>query len=450
MTLKNCIIFFFCCFLANSTVAQKAWTLDECIDYAIAHNLELNDFKYTNNASKEAYKQSVRDLLPNLMGYSDYNIRYGRSINPNTNDIINTDFFSNNYSLSSSVAIFKGFQKVNTIKASKLLYKAAQEDVLQQKYMLAFRVMSAFYDIRFFEGLVTISEEQLLASQTSYDLVKRQVDIGLKAGADLYEAESVLLTDQLVVTQNKNSLEAAQLKLIQEMNLEGETSIQINNALDELTQVSTESQTLHQDSIFKTANAFIPLIKSETFRAEAAKKDVAIARGDLYPSLTLSSGYSTGYYETNVDDLGGIIPYKTQINDNISKFVGVSLNIPIFNRWSSRSNIKQNKIALNRATNNLNIKKQELYKLIQQLVQDKKAFVVESEQSTKKMKAQELTFSIAQKKYEKGMISAIELYQAKNLFATSQNENLQVKLQLKITEKTIDFYKGLPIFNIKK
>ena len=97
----------------------------------------------------------------------------------------------------------------------------------------------------------------------------------------------------------------------------------------------------------------------------------------------------------------------------------------------------------------LDIQKQELYKLIQQLVQDQKSFTVEAEQSTKKMKAQELSFSIAQKKYEKGMISSIELYQVKNLYTTAQNENLQVKLQLKVTEKTLDFYRGLPVFSIK-
>ncbi|MET2985347.1 TolC family protein [Aureibaculum conchae] len=436
--------------MVKSITAQKAWTLDECVAYAIEHNLALNNFKYNSNANKETYKQSIRNLLPNLNGYADYNIRYGRSVNDFTNDIINTDFFSNNYSLSSSVDIFQGFQKINSIKASKLLYKAAKEDVLQQKYLLAFRVMSAFYDIRFYEGLLIISEEQAEISQTNYNLVKRQVELGLKAGADLYEAESVLLTDQLAVTQSKNSLEAAQLKLIQEMNLEGETTITINTALSELSEAENNNLTIETDSVYNTATNFIPLIKAEKLRTEAAKKEVAIARGNLYPSISLFAGYGTGYYETNVDDANQIIAFNTQFKDNASKYVGVSLNIPIFNRWANRSNIKQQKIELQGANNSLDIQKQELYKLIQQLVQDQKSFSVEVEQSTKKMKAQELSFSIAQKKYEKGMISSIELYQAKNLYTKAQNENLQVKLQLKVTEKTLDFYKGLPVFNLTR
>ncbi len=427
--------------------SQETWSLEDCVAYAVEHNLELNNFKYNADANKETHRQSIRNLLPGIIGSSEYNIRYGRSIDPNNNDIVNTDFFSNNYTLNSAVDLFQGFQKINTIKASKLLYKASQQDVLHQKYLLAFRVMSAFYDIRFYEGLLAISEEQYEISQTNYNLVKRKIDLGLLAGSDLYEAESVLLADKLAVTQNENSLETAQLKLIQEMNLKGTSSISLNNTLDEIEATEKDILTIDQDSIYNKAKGFIPLIKSEEMKTKAAKKAVAVARGNLYPSLSLFAGYGTGYYETFVNEAGNIIPFNTQIKDNASRYVGVSLSVPIFNRWSGRSNIKQQKIELQKANNNLDIQKQELYKLIQELVQGQKAMGKESEQSGQKMKAQELTFKIAQKKYEKGMISGLELYQAKNLYTQSQNENLQVRLSLKVNKSTLDFYKGLPVFN---
>ena len=184
-------------------ISQERWSLDDCVSYALEHNLQLNNFKYTTQSNKETYRQSVRSLLPNINAFSNYSIQFGRSTDPEDNSIINTDFFSNNYSLESSMDLFQGFQKLNTIKASKFLYRATQEETLQQKYLLAFRVMSAFYDILFFEGLLAISKEQQSVSQANYDLVKKQIELGLKAGADLYEAESLLLTDQLKVTQSR-------------------------------------------------------------------------------------------------------------------------------------------------------------------------------------------------------------------------------------------------------
>ncbi|MFS4454713.1 TolC family protein [Maribacter sp. 2304DJ31-5] len=427
--------------------AQEKWTLDACIQYALEHNLQLKDFTYNAASGRETYRQSIRDVLPNINGSTNYIVNFGRSTDPFTNDVVTTDFFSNSYNLNGSIDLFQGFQKMNTIKASKFLYKAAKEETAHQKYLLAFRVMQAFYDIQFFEGLLGISKEQQTVSQTNYELVKKQVDLGLKAGADLYEAESLLLTDKLNVTQSANQLAAAKLRLIQEMNLEDIPDIEIQVGLQENSLDSTSTE-IRSDTIFNTAKNFVPLIKAQALRAKAAKKQVAAARGDLFPTLSLFGGYRTGYFETTRDTLGITIPFREQFKDNTSQFIGVSLSVPITERWSRRSRVKQRKIAYERAQNNLDIQKQELLQTIQQLVQEYNSLMVELNQSTQKVEAQNLAFTIAQKRYEKGLINALELFTAKNLFASAQNENLQVRLRSEINKSTLDFYRGLPVFNI--
>ncbi|WP_418497725.1 TolC family protein [Flagellimonas sp.] len=445
MNLKTYIVSLF--FLASLVgFSQETWNLDECVAYAIEHNLQLKNTNYDKDSSKESYRQSIRDLLPSVSGSTNYTINYGRSADPNTNDYVNTEFFSNNYSLGASLDLFQGFQKMNTIRASKFIYKATQEDVLQQKFLLAFRVMNAFYDIKFNEGLVANSLEQLEISQANYDLVKKQVDLGMMAGADLYEAESALLADKLLVTQNRNQLANAKLVLLQEMNLIDQNDIVLQETLDPIAEETQDSISL--DTLYQTARSFVPLVKSQEYRVSAAKKQLQATRGTLYPSLSLTAGYGTSYFETNVDENGNIIPFKTQFNDNASKYMGAQLNIPISNGWSAHSRVKQQKIAYLQEKNNLEIQEQELFRLLQQLVQDNLSFTVEYEQSNQKVKAQQLAFDIAQKRYEKGLINALDLFQAKNLFAVAQNENLQVGLKLKVNQSTIDFYSGLPIFNI--
>ncbi|TDS12594.1 outer membrane protein TolC [Maribacter caenipelagi] len=431
----------------GSILAQESWTLDECVTFALEHNLQLNDFKYTNQSNRETYRQSVRNLLPSVNASSSYLINYGRAEDPNTGTFVNLDFYSNNYSLESSIDLFQGFQKINAIKASKLLFKATQEEVLQQKYLLAFRVMQAFYDIQFFEGLVAISKEQLTVSQSNYNLVEKQVELGLKAGADLYEAESLLLTDKLNVTQSNNQLATAKLTLIQEMNLENTSDIEIQKDLEEIA-TELNSQEMKSDAVYTEAREFIPMIKAQEFRAEAAKKQVAVSRGRLYPSLSFFAGIGTGYFETFRDTLGNTLPFREQFRDNTSQYIGVNLNVPISNGWSARSRVKQSKIEKLRAENNLKTQEQELFQAIQKLVQDYNSLLVELVQSNQKMEAQNLAFTIAQKRYEKGLINALELFTAKNLYASAQNENLQVKLRSEINKSTLDFYRGLPVFNI--
>ena len=272
MNLKIKIILFFLLLAFVPTNAQKAWSLDECITHAISNNLELNNQKFNEASTRESYRQSVRNLLPSVNGSSSYNISYGRSEDPNTGSVTDVDFFSNNYSIGSSIDLFQGFQKINSIKASKFLYKAVEEETLQQKYLLAFRVMSAYYDIRFYEGLLENAKEQLSISETNNAYVKKQIELGLKAGADLYEAESLLLTDQLAVTTAENQLAAAKLLLIQEMNLEGETDITLIDSLDE--NQTREEKEMHTDSVYVKSQEFLPSIKAQELRVKVSKKEV--------------------------------------------------------------------------------------------------------------------------------------------------------------------------------
>lgn len=427
--------------------AQEKWTLDDCVAYALNHNLQLNDFEYTEQSGRETYRQSIRNLLPNVNGESSYSVSFGRSTDPFTNDVVTTDFFQNPFSLNSSIDLFQGFQKINSIKASKFLYKATQEETIQQKYLLAFRVMQAFNNIQFFEGLTAISKEQLAVSQSNYDVVEKRIELGLMAGADLYEAESLLLSDRLNITQSENQLAGAKLQLIQEMNLEEVSDIEILSAIEEKS-TSMNDTGLRSDSVYSKARIFLPILKAQELRAKAAKKQVAVARGGMYPSLIAFAGIGTGYFETTRDTLGNTLPFREQFRDNTSQYIGVRLNVPISNGWSARSRVKQAKIERLRAENNLEIQEQVLFQEIQQLVQNYNSLIVELEQSAQNVESQRLAFTIAQKRYEKGLINAIELFTAKNLFANAQNTNLQVRLRSEVNKSTLDFYKGLPIFNI--
>ncbi len=425
--------------------AQKEWSLEECIDYALAYNLSIKDANYNESAHKEIYTQSIRELLPTVSGYADYSIRYGRSVDPNDNSITNSSFFSNNYYLNGSLDLFQGFKKLNILRASNLLYKAAKEDILQQKFLLLFSVMNAYYDIVFYEGLVTIAKELVEISKSNYKLTKKQIDLGLKAGADLYEAESALLKDELVLTRHKNQLKTAKLKLMQEMNYKEADSLVIIPIA--IANPFTDTKIQSTDSVFNIAKKTVPLLKAQGFRVEAAQKQLAVERGNYYPSFSLFASYGSGYFETNVDAEDVTKPFRTQIDENMSSTVGLSVNIPIFDRATVRSRVKQQKIALLRAKNNLEIQEQVLFQEIQQLILENNALKTEFSQSSTQVMVQEQTFKIAQKKYENGLMNIIGLNQAKTLYAISKNDHLQVYLKLQINNSILDFYNGAPIVN---
>ena len=214
MALKLKAILLLLSFFTLKVQAQTSWTLEECVAYAIIHNLEVKDFEYVSQSGKENYKQSIRNLLPRIDASTGYNINYGRSTDPFTNDVVTNEFFSNGYSLSSSIDLFQGFLKMNSIKTARFIY----------------------------------------------DLVKRQIELGLKAGADLYESESLLLSDKLNLTQSENKLELAKLQLMQEMNLKERESFSVESKKHE-GEFQLFFQTIHIDSIYQQAESFLPLLK---------------------------------------------------------------------------------------------------------------------------------------------------------------------------------------------
>ena len=445
MNLKH---FFFLLLLLGHTQlsSQKVWTLDECVAYAIENNLQVKNLKLAEDVGKETYRQSIRDLLPNVSAFTNQNYNTGLSENQVSGVLENREFYAADYQINANFDLFQGFQKMNTIRASKFIYKATQEDVLQEKFLLAFRVMSAFYDIKFNQGLVDNSMEQLEISQTNYDLVAKQAELGLMAKADLYEAESTLLSDKLLVTQNKNLLELSKLTLRQAMNLQDEGDFEIQLFDKSITEELTKTASL--DTIYDVAKETVPIVKAQKFRVKAAKKQLQATRGSLYPSISVTAGMRTQYVEGVTDSENNALSFSEQIDRNFARSVGAQLNIPLSLGWSNRSRVKQQKIAHKQELNNLEIQEQELFQLLQQLVQTNDALIAEYEQSNKRLEAQELAFDIAQKRYEKGLINIIDLNQTKNLFATAQNENLQVYLRLRVNKSTLDFYYNLPVFNI--
>lgn len=432
----------------NWVLSQDTWTLETCIQYAVENNLNLKKLDYAKATGQELHKQSYRALLPAISANTNYNIQYGRSIDPNNNDVINVNFFSNSYGVNGNVDLFQGFQRLNTIKSTKFIYKALEQEAEQEKYLLAFRVMQAYYDVQFFDEMLEISYEQVDISQKNSDLVKRQIELGLKAGADLYEANSLLVSDQLLLTQNKNNLKAAELQLIQEMNLKGTVEIQIEKTNDLLSSLK-DTTSITSQSVYEKALGFIPIVKARELRVLSAEKDLAVARGTRLPSLSLFGGYGTSFFETNKNAEGAIIPFNEQLKGNAFQFVGVTLNIPISQSGRTHSAIKTNKIALLQAKNDLDIQKQELNNIIQTLIQDYRASLSEFTQTKQQELSRKIAFEIAQKQFEKGLISALDLYTAKNLYAAAQNDNLQIRLMLRLQEKTLTFYQGFPLFNLE-
>ena len=449
MTIKNILILitFILFAKSESTNAQKQWTLEECIEFALQNNLDIESQKITTESQKESLTQSKRNLLPGIGANTNYGINFGKSVDPNTNDVVYKSFASNSYSLSGSVALFQGFIKANRIAYNRFIYLAGIEDERNLKVEIGFNVMDAFHNTLYYKGLLDIVKQQKELSELNLDKIKKQVEVGLSAKTDLLEVEARLADEELQVIRTENGLKASLLELKKAMNYpvsEQLELMEISNS-DFIQQPVFENS----DSVFALALNSLPLVRAKMLQLKAVEKALAISKGSLYPSLNLSGGYYTGYYETNKDGNGNPISFKNQFKNNASQSIGLSLSIPIFNQWNVRSQVKQYKLNLEKEKTDLQNFKNQLYYEIESYCQDLASASAEYLQAKKQVESNELAFDVAQKKKEQGMFNIIDLYTSKNLLSNAQSELLRTKLLYLLKKKTLDFYMGIPVFPIE-
>lgn len=432
-------------FAGNELIdAQKQWTLEECIEFALKNNLDIESQQITTESQKESLAQSKRDLLPGIGAGTSYGISFGKSVDPNTNDVIYNSFASNSYSLSGSISLFQGFIKANRIAYNRFIYLAGIENERSLQVEIGFTVMDAFHNVLYYKGLLDIVKQQKELSELNLEKIKKQAEVGLSAETDLLEVEARLADEEAQVIRTENSLNTSLLGLKRAMNYPVNEELELKEISD--SDLIQQPVFENSDSVFALAMESLPSVKAKMLNLKAVEKALAISKGSLYPSISLSGGYYTGYYETTKDQFGNPISFKDQFKNNARQSVSLSLSIPIFNQWGTRSQVKQYKLNLEKEKVNLENFKNQLYYEIESYCQDLSSVSAEYLQAKKQVKSNELSFDVAQKKKEQGMFNIIDLYASKNLLSNAQSELLRTKLLYLLKKKTLDFYMGKPIF----
>lgn len=432
------LIIIFDLIIGNTVQAQQKWSLNQCISYAIENNIQLKEYEISEELSLEDVQQSKRNMLPGVNASTSAGLSFGRSVDPTTNTYINTGFFNNSYSLSSSMAVFNGFRQQNLIKYHQHRKRTAEYLHINATDDLAFAVMVAFFDVVYYKGMLEIAREQVHASELRLKTTEKKVEIGLKAKTDLLEMRANLEYEELNKIQIENAMETATLKLKQLMNYVSANKLELE---DEPQQVIYE-QTTQPGQLFKQYTTWSPYYQSVVANVRATEKSLAISRSSLYPSIYAHGSLSTGFYETNTNADGNTVAFKNQWKNNRNQYVGARLSIPVFNQWRNRSEIKKAKLELERAQTQLDKQRQNVYFELVNNLAELEALYKENRQFVKRTEVDKLAFQAAEKKFDQGLIDINDYYVAKNRLANTQSQVLRSRTQWEIKMKILQFYKG--------
>ena len=415
----------------------KKWTLEDCINYAVTNNITLKRQMLLTETAQVNLLKSQMDVLPSLNAGSDASIQYGRSIDPITNGVTFLQNFRNGYSATSSLKLFNGFTTLNTILANKFMLKAGLESEKIARNTLIINIMGQFYQVLYSNGLEEASKMQLDLSEKQLLRITKMVETGKESLSKQFEIESQVSADRLAYTIAHNTTNVAVTTLKQTLQLEPGTEFDI--LMPDLSNMLISDESFNTDSVYDIASQVLPRLKEIEYELRASKKQIAAARGNLAPSLSVGGQIFTGYY-TLLNDTSAHSTYPQQMKNNFGQAVYASINIPIFNNYSTARSIKLAKIKKNDTELRLELEKNNLYIDIENACLNYNRGKDEFSAAGANFDYNKKSFNVVEKKFEAGLVDVTDYSAAKTTLFKAETEALRTKLQLLIRKLTIQFY----------
>ncbi len=455
-----------------SARAQQAWSLEECIQYAMDNNIQIKQSVLNTEYNQNLLKQSKMGQIPNLNATGNYNYAWGRVLDQTTYQFTENQQ-SNSISLgfSSSANLFNGLRVRNTILQNELNLMASYEDVEKIKNDISLNIAAGYLSIMFNRELLAVTESQMEITGQQVERTGKMVDAGKLARGNLLELQAQYASEELNLVNAENQLAISLLNLQQMLDLPIDTAFDL--VIPELADPDEDPMLINALEVYRIAETSMPEIKSAELNMESSEQGLKIAKGGRSPQLYVSANYNTGYSDlreqavsfnegqripigetasgeavfTYPQDIPvyGAYPFFDQIGDNTSAGVGLGLSIPIFNGWQVNGNIANSRIALENAQLNLQSQKLALYATINQAYADAIAALKSFNASNQALVSMAESFKYTEKKFEVGLVNTVDYNVSKIQLTRTQSDLLQAKYDFIFRVKILNFYKGEPI-----
>ena len=417
--------------------AQQQWTLRQCMDYAIEHNISIKQQDNVRRQQEISLSTSRNSRLPDLSASASENYSFGRAqtldgtySNRNTN--------STSFSIGTSVPLFTGFQIPNQIKLNQLNLEAATQDLEKAKNDIRMQVAQAYVQILYNMEIADVACRQLAIDSAQVKRLEAFVENGKASQAQLSQQQATLAQAQLTATQADNNLQLSVLALTQLLELPSPEGFSIVRP-DNTSLLVLHSSLPSPDAVYQEALTIKPEVRAEQLRLSAADKSISIAKAALYPKLYFNAGLQTNYYKTNGMQAES---FASQMKNNFAQYLGVSLNVPIFNRFATRNNVHSARIDRENRQLQFDLVRKTLYKDIQQVYYNAVAAGSKYESSKQAQQSSQDAFKLTQAKYENGKASITEFNEAKNNYLKTESDLVQARYEYLYQTALLDFYRG--------
>lgn len=399
----------------NGILAQESWSLEKCITHALENNISISQALLKQRTSEIEYTQSRMNRLPSINASASQSL-----LEPTTTSI----------GLNASMNIFNGLNTEHSIKRNKLELEKQNLATEQTKFDIEISIAEAYIQVLYYKDNITAAEQVLNSCEKELQLAQAKYKVGAIAQKDLSDIEAQYANNQYALIRAQNMYAQQKLSLKQILELEPGADFEIHE--DSI--IIQEYEIPNAIDVYTAACGIIPEIKSAEQQKAIDSLSIKIAQSNYYPSLSLSAGIgANGDFFDNESEWSG------------NKSLRLSLSIPIFNKWQTKTNVETVKINSEYNTLAIDVTKKNLYKEIESACQNAIAYQGELKALELSVKAAEESYNLTQKQFKVGATDATSLILAQTKYNDAMISLLQAKYMTVLSHMILDHYQGKPI-----
>ena len=423
----------------DALAQQSAWSLRQCCDYAIEHNISIKQQQNQCRQRELDLSTAKNSRLPDLNGSLSQNFSFGRGLT-SQNTYTNTNTSSTSLQLGTSIPLFTGFEIPNQIKLNQLNLEAATADLEKAKNDIRMQVAQAYVQILYDMEMADVAHRQVAIDSAQVARLQAFVKNGKASGAELSQQKATMAHSRLTATQADNNLKLSVLSLSQLLELPSPDGFSVvRPSLESVDNLMAQDHLTTPDQIYAEALGIKPEILSQQLKLKGTAHQIKIAQAGNYPTLSLSGGLGTNYYKTSGFKGDG---FGKQLENNFSQYIGLSMSIPIFNRFQTRNRIRSARIDQANQQLQLDNTKKALYKEIQQVYYNAQNAQSKTQSSAEAVQSSKDAFQLMQAKYENGKSTITEFNEAKNNYLKSESDLVQARYENLYQHALLEFYRG--------
>ncbi len=443
--MKTKITIFSCLIFTGILFAQeRRWTLQECVEYAVENNLTIEQFALDLEAAQIDRSDAIGNFIPNLNGQLSGSGNTGLILDPTTNQLVTGTIVSASGNLTSGLTLFDGLRNVKQLQRAEMNALANRYRLDDLVDDIKLNVANAYLDILSNKEALNTLRAQYAVTEQDLKRTDELVKNGVVPRGDLLEIEATAANQEQQIVNAENLVLLSRINLAQLLQITDYENFDI--ADQEYNIPTTDILDYSPKVIFDKAVSFRNDIKFSETSVDLAQKDLEIARGAIWPTLNAFFNYNTRYSDQTRDPFtGDPIPFSDQlyINDGIS--YGAQLNIPVFNGFATRNNIKRNQIAVERAQLQLEQDKLALETTINQAYVDVENAAKSYEAAVKNLEARRLAYEYSKERFDVGLMNAFDFSQAQARVDDAEAAVIRTKYDYIFRIKVLEFFYGLPI-----